>query len=282
MILAAPAEEPAGRHPRTTQEGTLTAFRTISEVADELHIPQHVLRFWETKFPQVKPLKRGGGRRYYRPDDIALLRRISDLLYIQGYTIKGVAAPATRGWRQAVGRYPARHRGGARSRRRGARWPTGADLAAADGSPRILRHRPAGHQCPAGGERPSPDSSATRVGRAGVDPRFARLSVATAGFYCYTAQHRSVAQPGSAPVWGTGGRGFESRRSDQNLPLCQYLVPSVAGHCFRRSSIRKHIGSKLLEIVPIARFGVAAEAGAMVCHLGFRGEPASGLLPTSN
>src|SRR5579859_2423593 len=66
------------------------AFRTISEVADELHIPQHVLRFWETKFQQVKPLKRGGGRRYYRPDDIGLLRRISDLLYIQGYTIKGV------------------------------------------------------------------------------------------------------------------------------------------------------------------------------------------------
>ena len=66
------------------------AFRTISEVADELHIPQHVLRFWETKFGQVRPLKRGGGRRYYRPDDITLLRRISDLLYIQGYTIKGV------------------------------------------------------------------------------------------------------------------------------------------------------------------------------------------------
>lgn len=66
------------------------AFRTISEVADELHIPQHVLRFWETKFPLVKPLKRGGGRRYYRPDDITLLRRVSDLLYIQGYTIKGV------------------------------------------------------------------------------------------------------------------------------------------------------------------------------------------------
>ncbi len=66
------------------------AFRTISEVADDLHIPQHVLRFWETKFPQVKPLKRGGGRRYYRPDDIVLLRRIADLLYTQGYTIKGV------------------------------------------------------------------------------------------------------------------------------------------------------------------------------------------------
>lgn len=67
-----------------------TAFRTISEVADNLHIPQHVLRFWETKFPQLKPLKRGGGRRYYRPEDIALLRRIADLLYTQGYTIKGV------------------------------------------------------------------------------------------------------------------------------------------------------------------------------------------------
>jgi DNA-binding transcriptional MerR regulator len=75
---------------RTRTKKAPNAFRTISEVADELHIPQHVLRFWETKFPQVKPLKRGGGRRYYRPDDIALLRRISDLLYTQGYTIKGV------------------------------------------------------------------------------------------------------------------------------------------------------------------------------------------------
>src|ERR1700712_3345987 len=67
-----------------------SAFRTISEVADELHVPQHVLRFWETKFPQVRPLKRGGGRRYYRPEDVLLLRRVADLLYTQGYTIKGV------------------------------------------------------------------------------------------------------------------------------------------------------------------------------------------------
>ncbi len=86
MSGSAPAPEPARAKPKKAPN----AFRTISEVADELHIPQHVLRFWETKFPQVKPLKRGGGRRYYRPDDIALLRRISDLLYIQGYTIKGV------------------------------------------------------------------------------------------------------------------------------------------------------------------------------------------------
>lgn len=66
------------------------AFRTISEVASELDVPSHVLRFWETKFVQVRPLKRGGGRRYYRPEDVDLLRRIQSLLYDDGYTIKGV------------------------------------------------------------------------------------------------------------------------------------------------------------------------------------------------
>lgn len=66
------------------------AFRTISEVADDLDLPQHVLRFWETKFSQIKPLKRGGGRRYYRPDDIDLLRGIRHLLYEEGYTIRGL------------------------------------------------------------------------------------------------------------------------------------------------------------------------------------------------
>lgn len=65
------------------------AFRTISEVADELNVPQHVLRFWETKFSVVKPLKRGGGRRYYRPADVDLIRGIRDLLYTHGFTIKG-------------------------------------------------------------------------------------------------------------------------------------------------------------------------------------------------
>lgn len=66
------------------------AFRTISEVADELDLPQHVLRFWETRFQQIKPMKRGGGRRYYRPDDVELLRGIRYLLYVKGFTIKGV------------------------------------------------------------------------------------------------------------------------------------------------------------------------------------------------
>ena len=66
------------------------AFRTISEVADEIDVPQHVLRFWESRFREIKPLKRGGGRRFYRPDDIALLRGIRHLLYGEGYTIRGV------------------------------------------------------------------------------------------------------------------------------------------------------------------------------------------------
>jgi DNA-binding transcriptional MerR regulator len=66
------------------------AFRTISEVAEELDLPQHVLRFWETRFNQIRPLKRGGGRRYYRPDDVDLLKGIRRLLYDEGYTIKGV------------------------------------------------------------------------------------------------------------------------------------------------------------------------------------------------
>lgn len=66
------------------------AFRTISEVADDINVPQHVLRFWETRFFQVRPLKRGGGRRYYRPEDVALIKKIHHLLYSEGYTIKGV------------------------------------------------------------------------------------------------------------------------------------------------------------------------------------------------
>ncbi|MGA0531530.1 MerR family transcriptional regulator [Hansschlegelia sp. KR7-227] len=66
------------------------AFRTISEVAEELQLPQHVLRFWESRFPQIKPIKRGGGRRYYRPGDVDLLRGVKQLLYGEGYTIRGV------------------------------------------------------------------------------------------------------------------------------------------------------------------------------------------------
>ena len=96
MSSAKPAPRPEVQQtPQATSrarrvEKSADAFRTISEVADELEVPQHVLRFWETKFAQIRPLKRGGGRRYYRPEDIDLLRAIRGLLYDKGYTIKGV------------------------------------------------------------------------------------------------------------------------------------------------------------------------------------------------
>jgi DNA-binding transcriptional MerR regulator len=73
---------------RTAKSGA--AFRTTGEVSEELNLPAHVLRFWESKFPEIKPLKRGGGRRYYRPEDVDLLRRIRQFLYQEGYTIRGV------------------------------------------------------------------------------------------------------------------------------------------------------------------------------------------------
>ena len=84
MILSPRAQ------PNAPMEKSPEAYRTIREVADALDLPQHVLRFWETRFPQIRPLKRAGGRRYYRPDDIERLRLIKRLLYEQGYTIKGV------------------------------------------------------------------------------------------------------------------------------------------------------------------------------------------------
>jgi DNA-binding transcriptional MerR regulator len=79
-----------GRPAPARPQKSAAAFRTIGEVADELDLPTHVLRFWETKFPQLKPVKRSGGRRYYRPEDIRLLRRIRQWLYQDGYTIRGV------------------------------------------------------------------------------------------------------------------------------------------------------------------------------------------------
>lgn len=83
-------ESPAAAVANRRDGKSAAAFRTISEVARELDVPQHVLRFWETKFSQIRPMKRGGGRRYYRPEDVVLLRRIKTLLYKDGYTIRGV------------------------------------------------------------------------------------------------------------------------------------------------------------------------------------------------
>jgi DNA-binding transcriptional MerR regulator len=85
-----PGRRPLKKASKPAVEKSASAFRTISEVADELKVQQHVLRFWESKFNQIKPLKRGGGRRYYRPEDVELLKNIYHLLYNEGYTIKGV------------------------------------------------------------------------------------------------------------------------------------------------------------------------------------------------
>ena len=106
------------------------AFRTISEVADEIDVPQHVLRFWESRFPQIRPMKRGGGRRYYRPDDVDLLRGVRHLLYGEGYTIRGVqrilreqgVAFVQNVWRAGAAAAAA---SGRRSGRRGERAGTG-------------------------------------------------------------------------------------------------------------------------------------------------------------
>jgi DNA-binding transcriptional MerR regulator len=86
-VAGMPEDSPVANRRGSKSAG---AFRTISEVAGELDVPQHVLRFWETRFTQIRPLKRAGGRRYYRPEDVELLRRIRGLLYQHGYTIKGV------------------------------------------------------------------------------------------------------------------------------------------------------------------------------------------------
>ena len=89
QTASAPAQT-MGLNPRPAEMKSPSAFRTISEVATDLSVPQHVLRFWESKFQQIKPLKRGGGRRYYRPEDVQLIGSIKDLLYNQGFTIRGV------------------------------------------------------------------------------------------------------------------------------------------------------------------------------------------------
>src|SRR5271170_2449630 len=100
----APALSNVPPPPRPVEMKAPGAFRTISEVATDLEVPQHVLRFWESKFQQIRPLKRGGGRRYYRPEDINLLNSIKDLLYNQGFTIRGVQKLLREGGRSPLAR----------------------------------------------------------------------------------------------------------------------------------------------------------------------------------
>jgi len=136
------------------------AFRTISEVSDDLDVPQHVLRFWETKFTQVRPLKRGGGRRYYRPDDIELLRRIRNLLYSDGYTIKGVQKLLREG-------------GGRREQAAAAAQASGHS-GAATGAAELGAAAPRGEAPPAR-EAPRPSEGASAPAAAVAAPRRAEL-----------------------------------------------------------------------------------------------------------
>ena len=174
------------------------AFRTISEAAEDLDLPQHVLRFWETRFPQIKPLKRGGGRRYYRPEDVALLRVIKQLLYGEGYTIKGVQR-LVQGAGRAGGRFveTGRGRGFRRARRRRrAACPAGA------GSPCRLAGGEcggaSGRQTGPGGEPASGPLRSRSPGASGGARRYRRrraASVAGAGELSASSSSHSDPRP---------------------------------------------------------------------------------------
>jgi DNA-binding transcriptional MerR regulator len=131
------------------------AFRTISEVADELGVPKHVLRFWEVKFPQVRPMKRGGGRRYYRPEDLELLRGIRHLLHAEAYTIKGVqkilreqGIDAVKDIARAAAAAAEAKGGGRGKRRRRAEAPATAPQSAAPEAPSAAAPEPAASAAP--------------------------------------------------------------------------------------------------------------------------------------
>ena len=178
-------------------EKSAQAFRTISEVATELDVPQHVLRFWESKFSQVRPLKRGGGRRYYRPEDIDLLRRIRTLLYDDGYTIKGVQ----RLLKEGRGRLPQQQRLdlAAESALESLRIVSARAEAMTGGSaPAAAAHRPAAvdHDAARGHARPAQaprDRIGARGSRTGADA---------------AAQHLEGEQLTASPI-AAGGQRFK-------------------------------------------------------------------------
>ncbi|MDE0149084.1 MAG: MerR family transcriptional regulator [Rhodospirillaceae bacterium] len=155
------------------------AFRTISEVSGEVGVPQHVLRFWETKFSQIKPLKRGGGRRYYRPEDIDLLNRIRAWLYDDGYTIKGVQKLLREGGTAAssgAGRASAAaERAQAGGDGHAPAGPAAPERTRAAPEPPVLRRPEAAPEGVAAGEAGAGGSAAAPVGEA---PRAADAAVA--------------------------------------------------------------------------------------------------------
>ena len=223
-------EPPRAGEPETARHGkSAAAFRTISEVADELDLPTHVLRFWESKFPQVKPLKRGGGRRYYRPEDVDAAARIRQCLYQHGYTIRGVQKLLRDGAVPRGGRVagpcpqpippPARSAppppSAPRRRRRAAR-SGGATIA-----PAPTRSQEAAARARARNSQTSLEQADARTAllRDRAEPVAAAVARPRTQQYdpplARSRLGRSVAQPGSASAWGAEGREFESLRSDQ-------------------------------------------------------------------
>ena len=198
-----------------TASKSAAAFRTISEVSDELEVPQHVLRFWETKFTQVRPMKRGGGRRYYRPEDIELLRRIRDLLYSDGYTIKGVQKLL----REGQVKPPAHEEAIAEQERAGAPPPVGGSALEADTAPEAtVAAQPSGHA-------PSQPSGREAAAR---HPQTGRAEGPAARAATATAAQRPPESGGQAPQASAGqapgddaaaepGMGREKRETIRNV-----------------------------------------------------------------
>ena len=206
------------RQPRSGK--STAAFRTISEVSGELAVPQHVLRFWETKFAQVRPMKRAGGRRYYRPEDVALLRTIRELLYRDGFTIRGAQKFLREGGAKGMAAAAAAPDGQARAERAESeaaallwlapsrsryRQPQCPHLApvlqrppsAPPSRPCSRSSRRSGSSCASGSA--SAAGPAETVARPGEQP----LECAPAARHAAACHGRAVAQPGSAPDWGS-------------------------------------------------------------------------------
>ena len=160
------------RQPRSGK--STAAFRTISEVSGELAVPQHVLRFWETKFAQVKPMKRAGGRRYYRPEDVALLRTIRELLYRDGFTIRGAQKFLREGG--AKGSAAANAGAAAEARREGAASSDGpARAPRAESEPALAAARAAPLATPAAAASPPGAGAAAPAERAALKAALVEL-----------------------------------------------------------------------------------------------------------
>jgi DNA-binding transcriptional MerR regulator len=198
-----------------TASKSAAAFRTISEVSDELEVPQHVLRFWETKFTQVRPMKRGGGRRYYRPEDIELLRRIRDLLYSDGYTIKGVQKLL----REGQVKPPAHEEAIAEQERAGAPPPVGGSALEADTAPEATGAAQPSGRAPG---QPSGGEAAPRhlqTGRA-EGPAAQAATAATAQRPPESGGQAPQASAGQAPgddAAAEPGMGREKRETIRNV-----------------------------------------------------------------